>query len=59
MKDTALKIEYMREIRGVLKEEYLSEMGVKVWGDRLDRICNSIEQDFGLSAPETSEEGEG
>lgn len=50
MEDTKLKIEYMREIREVLKGSYLSRIGVEVWGDRLDRICDSIEKDFGLSA---------
>lgn len=59
MKETALKIEYMREIREVLESNRMTETGVRIWGDRLERICKSIEQDFGLRAPETSEEGEG
>jgi len=54
--DTALKIEYLREIRWMMESDMFTTDGQVIWAKRADAICDSIEKDFGLCRQQASEE---
>lgn len=57
MEDTALKIEYLREIRLMMLSELFTADGIAIWAKKADVICESIEKDFGLHESRKNKEG--